>query len=781
MEFHWITAKTKTPFYARRVFSVEKTVKHAEIKICGLGQFVLHMNGKKVRDHELDPAWTDYRKLVQYVTFDVTEELVQGKNMIGAEVGNGWFLLDGSEGYTFQFPGFMPPNPNPYQAAGEHLVLGAELAISYEDGSAETIETDEAWKTALHEVTTSNVYGSEMIDHKLAQEKWDTVDFDDAAWTAAQPAAEEDIPKGEVIPQEMPAIKVIQEYPARLCGTVTVDLSADASMDADRDTANESGMATDAPAGVETEIYDLGQNCSFMLSFEVKGNPGDVVKFYPAEKLNAAGDVDQMAKGWMLIDNCIEYMVGTEQSWETYRQKFSYSAGRFIRVVRSNPEMEVRNICGSAITSAWEEAGSFSCDDKRYEQIYDLVEKAVEANMVSVHTDCPTIERFAWQEPNHLMAPAIFYMKNGKDLWRKFLQDMRYSQHTADDIFHDFEGNAIHPGDGLIPSQCPCYIPNVIPVPGMGSFYDIIAWGSTCILGTRWHYIFYGDKSIIEENYESGKRYFAHLQSRVNEEGFINHGLGDWGNPENELARENVETAFLYADAVTLAWFASILGKTEDEAKFRKAADTIKANYNNRLLVRGVDGKWCYRSYEHKDSIVTTQACEALPLYWRMVPEECKADVIDAFRATLLEKNAFVAGEIGLPYIIQMASEYGMNDLIAKFITREQHPSYYAFVLDGLTTLGEYWEENPRSHCHDMMGHITEWYYNGMAGIKPLEPGFKKILVKPYLPESVNELHATYPSASGEIKVSLKREDQKITLDVKADEKIEVVIDRANL
>lgn len=82
---------------------------------------------------------------------------------------------------------------------------------------------------------------------------------------------------------------------------------------------------------------------------------------------------------------------------------------------------EMRNLTAHAISSAYETDGTFTCDDKRYEQIYSLVEKAVEANMVSVHTDCPTIERFAWQEPNHLMAPSIMYMKNGRKLWEKFI------------------------------------------------------------------------------------------------------------------------------------------------------------------------------------------------------------------------------------------------------------------------------------------------------------------------------------------------------------------------
>ena len=413
---------------------------------------------------------------------------------------------------------------------------------------------------------------------------------------------------------------------------------------------------------------------------------------------------------------------------------------------------------GQRAFSAWKQSGNFHCDDERYNRIYDMIEKTVEANMLSVHTDCPTIERFAWQEPNHLMGAAIMFMKDGKDLWRKFLHDMRDSQHGAGDSFKDFEGNSVYPGKGLVPSQAPCYIPNVLPVPGMGSFYDIIAWGSSIILGTRWHYIFYGDKNIIEENYDAGMRYLDHLKTKVNEDGFINHGLGDWGNPKGELARENVETAFLYADAITLAWFADILGKELDKQELEKYANTIKENYNDKLLVKDANGKYCYRSYEKReDGIVTTQAIEALPLYWGIVPKDAEADVADCLRDNIESAGALIAGEVGLPYVIQAAAKYGMNQLIAECITRKQHPSYYAFILDGETTLGEYWETNPRSHCHDMMGHIVEWFYSGIGGIEIVEPGFKRIKIHPFMPDSMNEFNVTYETRYGKIVVKGQR------------------------
>lgn len=765
---------TAKPFYVRKKVQLHGKIAKATACVTGLGQFIFYVNGIKAGNHELDPGWTDYRKEIQYVTFDITDLLAgtrqnQDEAVLAAEVGNGWFIME-NEHYTFHFPAFMPPNPNPYRPFGRELVFAAEIILEYANGTRQLIHTDTTWKTARHPIIMTNVYGSETMDARLVQKGWEKPEFDDSSWpnAAILPSdGEDDFRKAVFTPQLQPPIRCIRDYEAKFLYSVN-----------DRD------------------IYDIGQNTAGILEFDAAAEPEDRIMFYPAEKLAADGDVDQMAKNWMKIDSCITYIAGGDSACGHYRMKFTYFAGRYIAVLKvkakheKGNDIKVSSIIVHAITSAWKTDGIFVCDDERFNKIYNMIEKTIESNMLSVHTDCPTIERFAWQEVNHLMAPSIMFMKDGKKLWQKFLRDIRNAQLTENDTFKNYDGKIFAPGAGLIPSQAPCYIPNVLPVPGMGSFFDIIPWGSTCIIGTYWHYRFYGDVSVIEENYETGEKYLEYIKTRVNADGFINYGLGDWGNPENIPAREHIETAFLYADAKILAKFAEILGKKEsNEAssgkemwiknaeKWHAYAEEVKENYNKKLLKKHPQKEYfCYPAYDTSAEFRLTQACEALPLFWGLVPREHEADVIRALRDTLEKDGAFLCGEVSQPYVIGCACRYGMNELISRYVTKEEHPSYYAFILDGETTLGEYWEKNPRSHCHDMMGHIIEWYYSGIAGIHSKEPGFTTVEIRPFLPEGMHSFHAVYHSASGDIMVQADEDNESVRLQVTADAAIQCQI-----
>ena len=203
--------------------------------------------------------------------------------------------------------------------------------------------------------------------------------------------------------------------------------------------------------------------------------------------------------------------------------------------------------------------------------------------------------------------------------------------------------------------------------------------------------------------------------------------------------------------------------REREKEEFFSYAEEVRTNYNKKLLYRDEEGFYHYRDWSRRDQgIVSTQTVQALPLYWGMVPPGAKYDIVQELRRQLEEKDHFVAGEVGLPYVIQAAAQNGMSDLVAAYATRETHPSYYAFLKDGETTLGEYWEENPRSHCHDMMGHIVEWIYNGMAGIEPVAPGFREVKLHPWLPEDMDSFTCTYKIGAdrdGTIRVEAWRDE----------------------
>lgn len=156
-------------------------------------------------------------------------------------------------------------------------------------------------------------------------------------------------------------------------------------------------------------------------------------------------------------------------------------------------------------------------------------------------------------------------------------------------------------------------------------------------------------------------------------------------------------------------------------------------------------GKWCYKAWNHKDEIFCTQACQALPLYLGMVPEDRKRDVFGTL-LELLQESGFVSGEVGFPAIPRSLMREGQQELIWKLAMKEDTFSFYRFVRAGETALGEYWEDNPRSHNHDMMGGLMECYDTGIAGIRNLSSGFTKVSVCPYLPSGMKHMECAYNS-----------------------------------
>ncbi|MGD1843313.1 MAG: family 78 glycoside hydrolase catalytic domain [Thermonemataceae bacterium] len=786
---NWISTSEQAikPFLLRRSFPINKPVKQAFALVSGLGQFIFNINGKKVGNHELDPGWTNYNALVQYVTFEVTPHLVEGDNVLALEVANGWYLPDPGERYYAKEPSIMwlnkinkrfSFNGEGYRQFGFVLAGLVELHLHFEDGSSEIIRSDSSWKAAPSPTTLANIFGSEVYDANKYPIGWSQAGFDASQWQNAKVLNEEEQPQGKLVPQNQPPVIIKKTYEAQFVREI------------------EGGL-----------VYDLGQNMSGMFELEVMGEAGQTVKLRPAEKLDKKGMINQKVDNFFVVEfpdldvECT-YILRGDKKGETWKQSFSYFGGRYIHIkgVSRSPTYAtlpyLKSLKAHYITTASPVTGHFETSDERINAVYKMVTEAIDSNLNHVHTDCPTIEKFAWLEPSHLMAPSVMHHRHVADLWRKILADIRSEQYSETD-FDMGGGEKQYRGKGFIPARAPNYVMMGLDT-FMGSLWDIPVWGSTILLATDWHYRFYGDIQVIAKNYESGKDYAHYLKSKLTPEGFLNHGLGDWGNPEmTALTKSNIETAVYYRDLKLLAHFASILDKPGEERQFKEEAAKVLENYNQRLLFKNKTTKrWGYRAAPEPKAFLRvmgklskigktglakmTQACQALPLYYGMVPED-KRDDVEKTLLDILDRKGFVCGEVALYYVLQVLNNMGENQRITDFVVKEEHPSYYRFVQQGETTLPEEWSDKARSRNHDMLGHIVGWFYRGMAGIESIENAFKKIRIRPFLPKGMQKLQCTYKSVRGNIEVKITKRETLTKLQIGIPPNCEALIDVTRL
>ena len=687
----WIGNRTKKPFIARKRFWVNATG-DAVLSLCVPGQFEAKINNRKISPYAYEGSQTDFNKHIHYSTYNVTDFIRQGENEITIEAANGWYIGDDNHGSRYFYT-----MDKGYQPFGECLAVIAQLKVG-----TEYIVTDNDWQISRSKTILADIYGSEDIDNSIEYE-----------WSAAQEVAP---PLGEMIPCDYPpAIRKYCYEPQRVDKTRL--------------------------------IFDFGQNMSSQFYLRIKGRRGQQVKLIPAEKLSASGDIEQTVDTYSILT-----LSGNEDIFE---QRFSVNGARWYKIENAEYE-QIIEFKSYFTTSSAEDCGFFHCSDERLNKIYHLILKAIESNLNHSHTDCPTIEKLGWLELNHLMARSVMYNKNVDLLWSKIAMDMRDAQYAETEFDID---NGAFPHEykgGLIPSIAPRYAKFITDCEE-GSFWDIIAWGSSMILAAYEQYCFYGNRQILADNYDSAKRYIEYLTEQYNDynrlygkkgqERFICSGLGDWGFEQNKgRNRENIETAFYYYDLIVMAEITQILNKSGKKI-FTEQAEAVKQTYNDSLLVISDDSVY-YRAY---DSGEITQANQAIPLCFGLVPEEYH----QAVEATLIElcnKKHLECGEIGLVYILRALAAANRNDLIYDMIVKDTHPSYLRFIEKGETTLPEFWRDDARSRNHDMMGHIMEWFFTEVAGIKSSD-GFKSITVTPSCMNLIDRFACRFDSIRGTIEV----------------------------
>lgn len=695
----------------RRSFRLGKAVASARLYVAGAGMPRLSINGTVVGS-SLGAGYTAYDKRVLSYAYDVTGLLRRGENVIGAELGRGWY-------------GLTDPNEWYFHAAAWHAepALKGQLEVTYADGTRETIATGGDWRTLSGPTLNDSVHRGERYDARLVPAGWDRAGFRDRKWSAAPVV---DGPTGQIVATNSEAIE-------------PVDAIAPVS------------VKTIAPG---IRIYDFGRIVAGWPVLKVSGQRGLTVSMVASERIADDGRVVPAAG---LIDAQLQTdrytLAGKgEELWEP---RFGYRGFRYVQVEGLPGDLPEGTLTARIVHSAVARTGSFVSANPLLNQIDAAAIASILNNLHGFQTDTPTYEKNGWTGDAQASAGAAARSLDIARVWTKWLADFRDAQSDKGEVpeiapttqFYGYENT---PGWNVI-------------------WGPTTPWDAAAMILPWELYTTYGDTRILADNQDMQRRLVDYTATFIEAPDYQRSaGLSEWasaGGMDYSNARgggiDAVTTAYFFHQADLLARSSAIVGKTEDAARYAKLADDIRTAYNARYW-NGAMG-W-YRTIDSKGAVGRpTQVQNILPLAFGMVPDGREQDVAKAI-ANNVEQEGLRTGVYGARYLLEILSDYGYANLAYRVATRTDEPSWGWWIKNGHSTMFETWSLNSRSRDHHYFASIADWMRQRLAGLRPGSPGYKVVLIKPAIPDALASAEAAMETVYGRAFSGWKVEAGRLTL-----------------
>lgn len=708
----WIEAgfaedATRPAILFRNQFSINKKITSATLYITSHGMYEVQLNGNKVGDAYLTPGWTSYNKRLQYQVYDVTNMLANGNNAIGATVGNGWY-----RGYLA-----WDDNKNIY---GSKLGLLAQLNITYSNGTAETIVTDEKWKSSISAIKSVEIYHGETYDAREEKNGWSKAGFNDAGWKGVTLPT---VPFNNLVATENEPVKKHETFKAIKLITT--------------------------PAG--EKVLDFGQNLVGWVVVKASGSAGDKIVIKHAEVLDKAGNF--YTENLRAAKATATYILkgGAEESFEPH---FTFYGFRYIKIENYPGEIKPENFTAVALYSDMKPTGTFTSSNALINQLQHNIQWGQRGNFLDVPTDCPQRdERLGWTGDAQAFSRTASFNFGVNNFFLKWMKDVAADQGA----------------DGKVPHV----IPNVLG-PGNGGS---AGWADVATI-IPWNiYLAYGDKKILENQYPSMKAWVKYMTDSSKND-LWNHGFhfGDWlfYRPfDDNDGRSAVTDKYLiaqcfYANSVQLMInTAKVLNNAADEAMYTALLKKVKDAFLKEYLTpngRLVSG---------------TQTAYVLALNFDMLPENLRAQAAARLAENVKSyNNHLTTGFLGTPYLCHVLTRFGYTDIAFKLLLQEDYPSWLYPVKMGATTIWERWDgqkpdssfQTPgmNSFNHYAYGAIGDWMYRKLVGLDTYEDGvgYKHIKIQPHLGGGFTNASASLQTYYGTVSSGWKIENDKLLMDI---------------
>jgi alpha-L-rhamnosidase len=707
----------------RKSVALARPVARARVYSAGLAYNHLTINGTPTSDSVLDPAFTDYSKTVLYTTHDVTSLMRPGENVVAAELGSGQF---DSATRTWDW-GWDQAE---WRATPQLLL---QLHVTFDDGSELVVASDSSWKVSTAGPRRyDSYYLGETYDARREIAGWDRPGFADASWAAARVVRP---PAGTLRAQAHEPIAVVSE--------------------------RQPSVRFEPAPGVF--VYDIGQNLTGWAIVTVEAPAGTAIELFYSEKRAADGRASTIGNDLVFGQLQTDYYVASGKGQETWAPRFTYKGFQYVQVSAPGgqplpPGVTVTVQRIQQIRSALARTSSFETDHPTLNRIHQNTVWAIQSNLHGVVTDTPVYEKNAWTGDAQLTAGTASVLFDTERLYTKLFQDMRDAQTDQGEVPLLAPSNE-HYGYVGKPAFKP--VDCCGATPAWDAFWFVIPWES---------YLRYGDREALERTYPEMQRYLDEWIPRWTDKDGDTHahtltaGLGDWVPPEGVPTVNALASSAYHAHLARIASdVARELGRPDDAARYAQLVERVRADVNARFL--GADGV-----YREKPGDGFVQTAQILPLAFGIVPDAVRAPLVATLARDITHArggNPFV-GVLGARYVLPVLTAAGRHDLACTVATQVDEPSWgYWTDAAGFSALGEHWTAETRSRNHHMFGSIVQWFYEDLAGIRPVDAGYRTVEIRPGIPpDGIRFVSASYDSIRGTIGTRWRRTEAGLELDV---------------
>ena len=690
----------------RKAFEVKGKVKTARIYATALGLYELHLNGSRVGDCLFAPGWTNYRKRLQYQTYDVTDLIKTGSNAIGAILGKGWFT--GNIGWV-SAKGFY----------GESQALLLQMHILYEDGKEEVLLSDAGWESSTGPILMSEIYHGETYDARLEKKGWSLPEYNSVGWQGVEVYS---YTKDTLTAQENVPVKIIQEIkPVSIIKTP-----------------------------VDETVIDFGQNMTGWVRFSVKGPAGAVVTLKHAEVLDSKGNF--YTENLRSAKQTITYTLKGE-GVECFEPHFSFQGFRYVCVEGYPGKITAEHFTGRVIHSDMEETGSFECSNELVNQLQHNILWGQKGNFLDVPTDCPQRdERLGWTGDAQMFIRTACFNMNTAPFFTKWLQDLHAEQSlekgvpfVIPNVLDEKGFSSAAWGDAA--TICPWTI------------YQ--CYGDERILEQQYESM----KMWVEYIKNQGDNPYL-----WNTGFHFGDWLGLDSKPDSYIGATSTDfiaTSFFAYSTNILMKTARVLGKKEDAALYEELYGNILEHFkkefvtpNGRLATETQTAHVLALMFELVEEKDRKRTVETLA---RLIKDN-KNHLTTGFVGTpylcyVLSKN----GYNGLAYELLQQTDYPswLYQITKGATTIWEH-------WDGIKEDGSFWSKDMNSFNHYAYGAIGDWLYRIVAGLDTDQenPGYRHILISPHTGNGLTYAKAGLQSMYGEIRSEWEKTATEMKLQV---------------